>query len=540
MILKLLNSNKQKQNALEALLLDSILNGEHFIFSRFMNLISKKEIWKQNIVIKESWVDTDYQQIFDILNDNNKQSKKFYDWLKKNKIVDKYIIVNKKNNDMIIDENVDLLLEEYIYSNFLSTSSRLILLFKDIKKFSVYFKSIIVAFTSKLYEENQSNENLYVQDPPSFTDQSSFPEWLCHILEDRCGNFLIKTNKNFNILLFKKFKNINNDFKFTIQSNYNTNPHPPLQVKQIILTLSYFFFAVFKKIKDILLKNDFQIVSLFKIIEAKVFTETLNNNNITTYYLPYSGKVMEDPWVESARKNNIKVINFNYSANLDFPVKGYYNIDIHRARLNSVSNVKIFSAELEKNSAFKSKKFNLTSFKSPPVWYWSKIYHKDVFFRNKIAIYDISPHYPTGIGIDYSSIYLRYFKDINLFYTYFFNDILSICRELEIQVVLKKKRENDQILSYYRNLIVNLEKQYTNFRVLEDTVSLNIISSNSLATISQCFTSTAYYDKNISRNIYYDPTSSIKNGFNKNINRFVISSKPELSLWLKNVKNTVK
>ena len=53
-----------------------------------MNLISRKEIWKQNIVIKESWVNTDYQQIFDILNDNNKQSKKFYDWLKKNKIVD--------------------------------------------------------------------------------------------------------------------------------------------------------------------------------------------------------------------------------------------------------------------------------------------------------------------------------------------------------------------------------------------------------------------------------------------------------------------
>ena len=540
MILKLLNSNKEKQSAFETLLLDSIINGEHLIFSRLMNLISRKEIWKQNIVIKESWVNTDYQQIFDILNDNNKQSKKFYDWLKKNKIVDKYIIVNKKNNDMIIDENVDLLLEEYVHLNFLSTSSRLILLLKDIKKFSVYFKLIILDFTSKLYEENQSNEKLYVQDPPSFMDQSSFPEWLCPILEDRCGDFLIKTNKNFNVLIFKKLKNINNDFKFTIQSNHNTTPHPPLQVKQIILTLSYFFFAVFKKIKDILFKNNFQIVSLFKIIEAKVFTETLNNNNITTYYLPYSGKVMEDPWVESARKNNIKIINFNYSANLDFPVKGYYNIDIHRARLNSVSNVKIFSAELKENSAFKSKKFNLTSFKSPPVWYWSKMYYKDAFFRNKIAIYDISPHYPTGIGIDYSSIYLRYFKDINSFYTYFFNDILSLCRELEIQVVLKKKRENDQILSYYRNLIFDLEKKYTNFQVLEDTVSLNIISSNSLATISQCFTSTAYYDTNISRNIYYDPTSSIKNGFNKNINRFVISRKPELSLWLKNVKNRVK
>jgi len=259
MILKLLNSNKEKQSAFETLLLDSILNGEHLIFSRLMNLISRKEIWKQNIVIKESWVNTDYQQIFDILNDNNKQSKKFYDWLKKNKIVDKYIIVNKKNNDMIIDENVDLLLEEYVHLNFLSTSSRLILLLKDIKKFSVYFKLIILDFTSKLYEENQSNEKLYVQDPPSFMDQSSFPEWLCPILEDRCGDFLIKTNKNFNVLIFKKLKNINNDFKFTIQSNHNTTPHPPLQVKQIILTLSYFFPQYLKKLKTFYLRIIFKL-----------------------------------------------------------------------------------------------------------------------------------------------------------------------------------------------------------------------------------------------------------------------------------------
>ena len=54
---------KKKSN--EQILLDSIDNGEHLLFSRLLDLISKKKIWNKYLKVVSNWTNEDYQQAFD-------------------------------------------------------------------------------------------------------------------------------------------------------------------------------------------------------------------------------------------------------------------------------------------------------------------------------------------------------------------------------------------------------------------------------------------------------------------------------------------
>ena len=113
---------------------------------------------------------------------------------------------------------------------------------------------------------------------------------------------------------------------------------------------------------------------------------------------------------------------------------GYCNIDTQRARLSSVYNIKIFSEELKNSSDYNNKNFKLYAFKDPPVWSWISNKYKNFYFKNKIAIFDISPHYQLGIGIDYMSVYTRYYNDVvkfsqvflMIFYLCVMNKILKL------------------------------------------------------------------------------------------------------------------
>ena len=125
---------KKKSN--EQILLDSINDGEHLLFSRLLDLISKKKIWNKYLKIVENWTEEDYQQAFDKINDNHKTSHKFYFWAKKNRLAQKYINYNLSGKKTI-NNKVDLVFENFLFEIILSRKSRLLELLRDIK--SYYF-----------------------------------------------------------------------------------------------------------------------------------------------------------------------------------------------------------------------------------------------------------------------------------------------------------------------------------------------------------------------------------------------------------------
>ena len=59
-------------------------------------------------------------------------------------------------------------------------------------------------------------------------------------------------------------------------------------------------------------------------------------------------------------------------------------------------------------------------------------------------------------------------------------------------------------------------------------------------SLSQCMTSTPYYHKSILKNVFYDPTYTIKKGFNKKLNRNIVSGKADLTKWIKKISMNKK
>lgn len=532
----------KKKRSTEIFLKNSIINGEHLIFSRFLNLVSSKLIWKKHISLNLGWTNEDYQVAFDKINDQGKFSKKFCYWAIKNKLSSKYINVNRTNKVKTVDKKVDKLLEDFLYHTIFSRHSRILSLLQDIKKICIYFRLLIFSYLKEKYSKKEiSFEGVYINNPPSPKNGNFFPEWVVTVLENEQGNFRINTNQDSNLFLFNKAKNNKNKFNFVLEKNYNKTPHPTLHFREILKCIIFSLTLLIKSFKNIFIKKNINIISDFRLLQAEVFKVTFNRNKITTYYLPFRGYILKEPWVTIAEKYGKKVINFNYSSNLDVEKPGYYLFDLHRARLSSVLNIKIFSKELLKYNVFNNKNFNLSAFTIPPVWSWTCNQYKSSFFKNKIAIFDISPIHPfDGIGLQYLPVYFRHFDNLISFYTVFFNDILSLCMKKNIEVVLKQKRLNNHLLDEYNNLITDLQVIYPNLIVLEPTNSTNFITANCMGSLSQCMTSTPYYQKSILKNVFYDPTYTIKKGFNKKLNRNIVSGKADLSKWIKKISMNKK
>ena len=121
----------------------------------------------------------------------------------------------------------------------------------------------------------------------------------------------------------------------------------------------------------------------------------------------------------------------------------------------------------------------------------------------------------------------------------FLNDIVNSIPEkyyFQIEIILKLKKDYDNIDPNYRVLIENITKN-KKIRLITDISPESVIEVSD-ATISIPFTSTAItsYNKN-KETIYYDPSGKLtkNNCLEKNIT--LISSQKNLKFWVLSILN---
>ena len=167
---------KKKSN--EQILLDSIDNGEHLLFSRLLDLISKKKIWNKYLKVVSNWTNEDYQQAFDKMHYDHSTSHKFYFWAKKNQLAKKYIN-NNFSGKKTVNNKVDLVFENFLFEIILSRKSRLLELLRDIKKLLFYHYQFLISILDNL-KKNEIDffDGIYVDSPPQYNGTKLFPNGL--------------------------------------------------------------------------------------------------------------------------------------------------------------------------------------------------------------------------------------------------------------------------------------------------------------------------------------------------------------------------
>jgi polysaccharide biosynthesis PFTS motif protein len=314
------------------------------------------------------------------------------------------------------------------------------------------------------------------------------------------------------LILFFRLSNLN----FFIQSLFKT------------FYLSIKIMISFRLELLLLLKEIFSFYFLKKIPKQQFYDLCLFNN---------SNMVFRPLWTYvNEKKKRGSVILFFYSTNMmpllhEINVNKYF--EVYGYSLHSWPSYLTWNKDqkdwLEKNIKFKSKFYqeSLVPFSGK---------HLQLFKNNKtLTIFDVPPKRP-GIyhllNNPYNIYTLSYCKK-------FLDDIIkSIPEEYysKIDIILKLKKDYDNIDPSYRNLINNLADT-KKVKLISDISPESVIEISD-ATISIPFTSTGltsfYKNKDT---IYYDPSGKLtkNNCLEKKID--LISSEQNLKKWILNILN---
>ena len=145
-------------------------------------------------------------------------------------------------------------------------------------------------------------DGIYVDSPPQYNGTKLFPQWITSIYENEEGNFKINTNIKNNFYVLKKTIDKKNGFTFFIKQNSNKNPTSSPHIKSIFKISMNSLLLIIVRIKNIILKDNNTIISLFQIVQSKCFEITLNRNEVNKYYLPYTGKLTKRSMDKNSRK----------------------------------------------------------------------------------------------------------------------------------------------------------------------------------------------------------------------------------------------
>ena len=173
------------------------------------------------------------------------------------------------------------------------------------------------------------------------------------------------------------------------------------------------------------------------------------------------------------------------------------------------------------------------------------IKHEDANLDLYLKIYNKINSKSEEISKSYSENILVKFEDVKQLHNKTLQSIASshpVKGSLNVRIsVSHNEGESDkhnsfEVFEKYNILIETLENKYPNLKILDPNSSSDFITAKCMGSISQCMTSTAYYQESILKNIFYDPTLTLKKGFNKKLNRFIVCGKSDLLKWITKIK----
>lgn len=410
----------------------------------------------------------------------------------------------------------------------------LLLIFYTFYQFFLIIKNITNFFILK----KTNDKKIFLNSIPKlYSDTSAdnknldFFKWVINYFKLNSKIHFIHNNK-----FIKDKKIIISDFDY--ETNYFKNPliiffeliYFKFYIKSFIKTIKFIFQIFLHKKPELLflLKEVFSFFYL-KELPKKIFYNYCLFNNSNMVFRPLWSYVNE-------KKNKGSVILYFYSTNMmpllqEIEKKKYF--DVYGYSLHSWSTYLTWNSD-QKNWLKNNIKYN-SKFKNESLVPFSGKHIKLQKKKKTITIFDVPPKR--------SGIYYLLNNPYNIYsYDYcqkFLNDIVNSIPEkyyLQIEIILKLKKDYDNIDPNYRVLIDNITKN-KKIRLITDISPESVIEVSD-ATISIPFTSTAItsYNKN-KETIYYDPSGKLtkNNCLEKNIT--LISSQKNLKFWILSILN---
>lgn len=450
------------------------------------------------------------------------------------------LILNKHFNNILLDNILNQSLFFFPLPNFI-----LHILDKKIQNISYFYSrflwfilSIIVFFyslliilksnleLSKNYE--YSNCNIFLNSIPNIilNKKNNLYLWLINKLplEKKYISFY---HCNKNILNKKIFYN-----NYVIRTFY-------------ISSVTSFFLGKSSFIKNLntILSLIFKIIFNNKIFNNNIFNKMFLFEELFNYYLLNINKysfdyilfnnpsiVFKPLWVKlNERLIKNSVIFYFYSINI-FPLqeknqKRYFDVNgyaLSEWNLFWIWNKGQLNWLRKKvNKVFKYKYIRYLPFEG-------QYYQQNYKNKKIVTIFDVPPK-----NLFTKSQLVNSYNHYSFnFCSRFLNDILEVLKNKNIIIIIKIKRDYQNIDLRYKNLILKLKK-IKNIKLFYDEISAECLVENSNLTISSPFTSTALISKRLNKKtIYYNPYLEIhKTGYNP-LNIKIISKLENLKTWI--------
>ncbi|MAV58745.1 MAG: hypothetical protein CMG07_02210 [Candidatus Marinimicrobia bacterium] len=271
----------------------------------------------------------------------------------------------------------------------------------------------------------------------------------------------------------------------------------------MIITFLIFFISLINifrnKVEFINFSEEILKYYILKLSNIKYLPKNIYFNNSSWKYKPL--------WTYIAEKKGINIVVYFYSLS-ELEYKNNFDYKILQGH-NSLCWNNYFSWNKEHSNYLKQiskvtpkiiekKPFSLRD--SDP----SILNNFD--FSNTIAIFDAAPYKKifSDTFAMYSSEYRCYENVLS-----FLRDIDYLSNKYNLKIIYKTKKSNKrQISKFFLNHLKKLTDN-PNFMLINDSISPKNYINKCLCSISYPFTSTAHFNEDKSKSIYYDPTGNI-------------------------------
>lgn len=367
--------------------------------------------------------------------------------------------------------------------------------------------------------ENLSSSNL-TQSPDS--NAKNIVEWFC---EQKEANTV---------------ETINHSCKAASSFNVNGKsisfrPHALPGINSGLKLLKFSIWLV--KQSWIALFNQQERLLFRQLVFQKIAQLTKPNERYKMYFFHNSGHIFRPLWSYEVEKKGSQIIFYFYSTNnSSFKVKGKSKTQDYQWQVLNWPNYWIWNKEQLSflKSYIQSDFKTITKGVIPFSCSIEKI-NFEIYGTPTILVFDVQP-FRTSFYASLATT-VDYYSDENS--ELFFNLIDEVAKELNINVLIKRKRENHLISKKYKKKLSDLlKKSYWN--EISPSVDANSICFNlkPIASISMPFTSTALISS--SHNIptaYLDVIGNLETELFNDEKIPLIFGKRELSYWLKTFTN---
>ena len=338
-------------------------------------------------------------------------------------------------------------------------------------------------------------------DIETFSSAQKFYETYTEILKPLLGK-----DSSVVIARSKTFRGFKNNILFVKRVPYDLINYCDLSFLSVLHFLRWQFFSLFELIKACF-ENDTNILYISMDFLALPYVRTLSKHDfLLTYVKTNSEYNYQQFWLEDEQKNYDYFFVW-YSLNTKY--FKFKNLASYDPFLNDLGYIEKTVTWSEWHKRWIIMKFPSAKVQiSPPLNFGQGAAFIKKSERS-ITIFDVYPR-------DKSLLQNLYINPENFYYSplnciRFVEDIVSICHDLKIEVLIKNKRKNEKFVNeqYSAYLIELGQKPFV--QIIDADTDVEALIMNTTLSISIPFTSTNYVAAyNGKSSVYYDPTGNLE------------------------------